>query len=107
MHFGFDDDQVAFRDAVRELLEKECPPAAVRAAWEAPPGELDRTVWDRLTEMGVLATLAPAEADGLGLDERSLVLVLEEAGRAAPPPLVDTRWWPLRPDARRGPPAGV
>ncbi|MFS8585156.1 MAG: acyl-CoA dehydrogenase family protein, partial [Acidimicrobiia bacterium] len=91
MHFGFDDDQLAFRDAVRELLEKECPPAAVRAAWEAPPGGLDRTVWDRLTEMGVLATLVPEEADGLGLDERSLVLVLEEAGRAAlPHPLVDT-----------------
>jgi alkylation response protein AidB-like acyl-CoA dehydrogenase len=91
VHFGFDDDQLAFRDAVRELLEKECPPAAVRAAWEVPPGELDRTVWDRLTEMGVLATLVPEEADGLGLDERSLVLVLEEAGRAAlPHPLVDT-----------------
>ena len=38
MEFGFDDDQLAFRDAVRDLLDKECTPATVRAAWEAPAG---------------------------------------------------------------------
>jgi alkylation response protein AidB-like acyl-CoA dehydrogenase len=91
VHFGFDDDQLAFRDAARDLFDKECPPAAVRAAWEAPPGALDRGVWDRLTDMGVLATLVPEAGDGLGLDECSLVLVLEEAGRAGlPHPLVET-----------------
>ena len=57
MFFGFDDDQLAFRDAVRDLLDKQCPPDVVRAAWDAPPGELDRGVWDALTEMGVPATL--------------------------------------------------
>ena len=91
MQFGFDDDQVAFRDAVRDLLDKECTPATVRAAWDAPAGRLDRGVWDRLSEMGVLATLVPEPADGLGLDEQALVLVLEEAGRAGlPHPLVET-----------------
>jgi alkylation response protein AidB-like acyl-CoA dehydrogenase len=91
MHFGFDDDQLAFRDAVRDLLDKECTPAAVRAAWDAPAGRLDRGVWDRLSEMGVLATLVPEAADGLGLDEQALVLVLEEAGRTGlPHPLVET-----------------
>ena len=91
MHFGFDDEQLAFRDAVRDLLDKECTPAAVRAAWETPAGDLDRAVWDRLSEMGVLATLVPEDSDGLGLDEQALVLVLEEAGRAClPHPLVET-----------------
>ena len=91
MYFGFDDDQLAFRDAVRDLLDKECTPATVRAAWDAPAGDLDRGVWDRLSEMGVLATLVPEAADGLGLDEQALVLVLEEAGRAGlPHPLVET-----------------
>ena len=91
MQFGFDDDQLAFRDAVRDLLDKECTPATVRAAWQAPPGRLDRGVWDRLAEMGVLATLVPEASDGLGLDEQALVLVLEEAGRAGlPHPLVET-----------------
>ena len=91
MFFGFDDDQIAFRDAVRDLLDKECPPDVVRAAWSAAPGRLDRAVWDRLVEMGVQATLVAESDGGLGLDERSLVLVLEETGRAAlPHPVVDT-----------------
>ena len=91
MHFGFDDDQLAFRDAVLALLDKECPPDAVRTAASAVPGQLDRGVWDRLAAMGVLGILVPEDRGGLGLDERSLVLILEEAGRAAlPHPLVDT-----------------
>jgi alkylation response protein AidB-like acyl-CoA dehydrogenase len=91
VHFGFDDDQLAFRDAARDLLDKECPPDAVRAAGSGPPGTLDRGVWDRLDAMGVPAMIVPEDRGGLGLDERSLVLVLEEAGRAAlPHPLVDT-----------------
>ncbi|HEY8527892.1 MAG TPA: acyl-CoA dehydrogenase family protein [Acidimicrobiales bacterium] len=91
MFFGFDDDQIAFRDAVRDLLEKACPPEVVRAAWDAPAGELDRGVWDQLAEMGVLSTLVAEDAGGLGLDERSLVLVLEETGRAGlPHPIVET-----------------
>ncbi|HEY8548030.1 MAG TPA: acyl-CoA dehydrogenase family protein [Acidimicrobiales bacterium] len=90
MHFGFDDDQLAFRDAVRDLLDKQCPPEVVRAAWEGD-GDLDRGVWRSLDEMGVLTLLAPEAAGGLGLDERSLVLLLEETGRAAlPHPVVDT-----------------
>jgi hypothetical protein len=91
VHFGFDDDQLAFRDAARDLFDKECPPAVVRAAWDTAPGALDRALWDRLAEMGVLATVVPEAADGLGLDEQALVLVLEEAGRAGlPHPLVET-----------------
>ena len=98
MHFGFDDEQLAFRDAVRDLLDKDCPPEVVRAAWDAPPGELDEdddgplwNVWNRLTDMGVTSVLVPEAAGGLGLDERSLVLLLEESGRAAlPHPLVET-----------------
>jgi alkylation response protein AidB-like acyl-CoA dehydrogenase len=88
--FGFDEDQIAFRDAVRDLLDKECPPEVVRAAWTAAPGRLDRAVWDRLVEMGVQATLVPEADGGLGLDERSLVLVLEATGSAAlPHPVVE------------------
>jgi alkylation response protein AidB-like acyl-CoA dehydrogenase len=91
MFFGFDEDQLAFQTTVRDLLDKECPPEVVRAAWDAAPGQLDRTVWDHLAEVGVLSTLIPEDAGGLGLDERWQVLVLEETGRAAlPHPVVDT-----------------
>lgn len=91
MFFGFDDEQLALRDTVRDLLEGECPPAVVRAAGDAPAGALDRAVWDKLDAMGVPATLVPEDRGGLGLDERWLVLVLEETGRAGlPHPIVET-----------------
>ena len=91
MRFGLTDDQVAFRDAARDLFAKEATPAVVRAAWEAPAGELDRGVWDSLDAMGVLGLLVPEADGGLGLDETFLVPILEEAGRVAlPHPLVDT-----------------
>jgi alkylation response protein AidB-like acyl-CoA dehydrogenase len=91
MRFALSDDQLAFRDAVRDLLAKECPPSVVRAAWEAPPGALDRGVWESLDAMGVLGMLVPEADGGLGLDETCLVPVLEECGRVAlPHPIVET-----------------
>ena len=91
MRFALTDDQVAFRDAVRDLLVKECPSAVVRSAWEAPAGALDRGVWDSLDAMGVLSLLVPEADGGLGLDETFLVPILEECGRVAlPHPIVET-----------------
>jgi alkylation response protein AidB-like acyl-CoA dehydrogenase len=85
MRFSFSDDQLALRDAVRELLAKHCTPADVRAAWSTAPGALDRGVWDELASMGALHVLVPEARGGIGLDFVSLVLVLEEAGRVALP----------------------
>jgi alkylation response protein AidB-like acyl-CoA dehydrogenase len=82
MRFAFTEDQLLFQKAVRDLLAKECPPAAVRESWVSPPSA-DR--WRRLAEMGVVGLLAPADAGGLGLTEVDLVLLLEECGRAALP----------------------
>ena len=91
MRFALSDDQLAFRDAARELLAKEATPTVVRAAWEAPVGELDRGVWHSLDAMGVLSLLVPEAAGGMGLDETFLVPILEEAGRVAlPHPIVET-----------------
>jgi alkylation response protein AidB-like acyl-CoA dehydrogenase len=90
VHFGFTDDQLAFRDAVRVLLEDACPPAAVRSSWAPGHTGYDPKLWARLGEMGVLGVLAPAEVGGLGMDEVDLVLCLEETGRAAlPGPIVE------------------
>ncbi len=99
MEFAFSEDQYAFRDAVRDLLVGTCPPKAVRASWDADdPWERDR--WSALAEMGVVGLMAPEGAGGLGLTEVDLVLLLEEAGRAAlPEPLADTALLlPLVPD---------
>jgi alkylation response protein AidB-like acyl-CoA dehydrogenase len=91
MRFALTAEQAEFRDTVRELLDKECPLSAVRAAWEAPVGRLDRSVWRRMEEMGVAAVLVPAARGGLGLDECALVPVLEQTGHCAlPHPIVET-----------------
>jgi len=83
MRFSFDQDQLAFRTAVRDLLTKTCPPEAVR--------QPNRVAWDALAEMGVQGILVPESHGGLDLDERWLVLLLEEAGYAGlPEPIVET-----------------
>ena len=89
MRFAFDDEQLRFRYSVRGVLERICPPAAVRAAWD-DGGACDPARWRALAELGVLGLLVPERAGGLGLDELALVLALEETGRAAlPDPVID------------------
>ncbi|MGH9027811.1 MAG: acyl-CoA dehydrogenase family protein, partial [Acidimicrobiia bacterium] len=88
MRFAFTDDQLALRDAVRDFLGKECPPAAVRGAWENDSGRSN--LWPKLGAMGVLGVMADERIGGLGGTELDLVLVLEETGRAAlPEPVVE------------------
>lgn len=90
MRFAFTDDQLAFRDAVRELLEKECTPAHVRSAWTNDTGRIPG-LWDKLAEMGVVGMLVPEANGGLGLTLVDLVLILEETGRCAlPEPIVES-----------------
>jgi alkylation response protein AidB-like acyl-CoA dehydrogenase len=104
--FSFTEDQLAFRDAVRDLLAKDCPPEVVRAAYPEPPADrpgegpgagaraepdaIERP-WRSLAEMGVLAVAVPEAAGGLGLGPLDWVLLAEEAGYAAVPhPFVET-----------------
>jgi alkylation response protein AidB-like acyl-CoA dehydrogenase len=90
VRFAFDEDALAFQAAVRDLLDKECGPADVRAAWESDAA-FSAERWKRLADMGVVGLTVPESDGGLGLDEVGLVLLLEEAGRAAlPEPLIET-----------------
>ena len=88
MRFAFTDDQLDFRNAVRDLLVKECPPEVVRAAWPdgtdaqgARKGEGSRAaadrldaVWTALADMGVLGVVGDGleglEPVGLGLPRK-------------------------------------
>lgn len=102
MRFAFTDDQLALRDAVRDLLAKECPPEVVRAAWPDGPdaagarkGEGARAAadrsWSALAAMGVLGVAVSEARGGLGLGPVDWVLLAEEAGYAAlPHPFVET-----------------
>ena len=87
MRFAFDPEQLEFRDAARNLLEKECPPSAVRAAWSNDTGRVPG-LWDRLVEMGLFE-----------LDEVDSIMVLEETGRACAPEPVVEAWALGRADA--------
>ena len=90
MRFAFSDEQRLLQSSVRDVLTKECPPALVRAAWTGESGR-SPALWATLAEQGIVGLTAPERAGGLGLGEVDLVLVLEEAGRAAlPEPLGET-----------------
>ncbi len=90
MRFAFSPEQLLFRDTARDLLQKRCPPGAVRAAWSAPSGRVPG-LWAQLAEIGIVGLTVPEALGGMGMGELDLVLVLEEAGRAAAPePLVET-----------------
>jgi alkylation response protein AidB-like acyl-CoA dehydrogenase len=105
VRFAFTEDQLAFRDAVADLLAKECPPEVVRSAWPdgtdahgARKGEGSRAdahrlakVWSDLAEMGVLGIGVSEAAGGLGMAEVDWVLLAEETGYGAlPHPFVET-----------------
>ena len=90
MRFAFTADQLMFRDTVRDVLTKECPPTVVRKAWETGSGHAEG-VWSTLAETGVLGVTASEALGGMGMSELDTVLVYEEAGFAAlPDPLVET-----------------
>ncbi len=79
MNFACTDEQLLLRDTVRSLLERECPPAIVRAAWSNR--DAAAIVWKLLDEIGVFDP---------SLTDLDLVLVFEESGRAAlPGPFVE------------------
>ena len=88
MRFALTDDQVALRDAVREVLADTCPPAVVRSSWTG--GSVDG-VAAALVELGVPSMAVPEKDGGLGLSDVDLVPVLIEVGHAAVPlPVAET-----------------
>lgn len=102
MRFGLSDEAAALRDAAAGLLGSEVPAAVVRAGW--PGGDRDRVMaaWRKLAATGAVGTLVPEARGGLGLDETSLVPLLEEVGYSGlPVPAAETMAVaaPLLPDA--------
>jgi alkylation response protein AidB-like acyl-CoA dehydrogenase len=80
VRFSFSDEQVAFRGAARDLLEKECSPTAVRVAWTNDTGRVDG-LWSKLGRMGLFDE---------GVEPTDVIGVIEETGRAcAPEPVVE------------------
>jgi alkylation response protein AidB-like acyl-CoA dehydrogenase len=91
MDFELSEEQEQLRDSVRSVLERECPPAVVRAAYEGRlDGEGDR-LWGVITGLDWPAIAVPESMGGLGMGYVELALVAEEMGRAvAPAPFMST-----------------
>lgn len=90
MDFELSDDQIALRDAARDLLDGYADPAQVRAhvAAQAP---FDRALWKAMVEQGWLGLEQPAADQGLGLGFIEACVLLEEVGRhVAPAPFAPT-----------------
>jgi len=90
MDFTFSEDQLLFRESVRDFLVNEVTPERIRAAWETDTGR-DAALWQQLTELGLVGMTVPEEHGGLGMSELDFVLLAQECGYVAlPEPLVHT-----------------
>ena len=85
MRFGLDETARALRDATSALLAAEVSSETIRAGWTGEADTPAAVIWRKLAEVGVTGTLVPGDRDGLGLDENSLVPLLEELGRSGLP----------------------
>jgi alkylation response protein AidB-like acyl-CoA dehydrogenase len=85
----FTGEQEELRDSVRSFLEKECPPAVVRAVVES--GEPAEKLWASMVALDWPALAVPEDNGGLGLSIVESAVVVEELGRSiAPGPFLAT-----------------
>ena len=84
MNFIFTEDQIQFKDAIKSFLTDECTPKSIREGWEAKQSfNPDR--WQSLLELGVLNSNLPEDKGGLGMDQVTLALMIEEMGYSGLP----------------------
>ena len=74
----FNSDHEAFRDMVVKFLEKEAVP--FHAQWEED-GQIDRALWNKAGEQGMLCPCLPEEFGGVGADYLYSAIVMEEISR--------------------------
>ncbi len=90
MNFTFNEDQLMFRDSVRDFFSNEVTTESIRNRWDSDSGR-DRALWTSMAELGLTGLLVPENCGGLGLGVVDFIMLAEECGRVAlPEPLVDT-----------------
>jgi alkylation response protein AidB-like acyl-CoA dehydrogenase len=87
MNFEYAPEQVALRDAVRDLFAKQATPEQLREAWSSQTGRRPE-LWAGLTAIGVPGVLIGEPFGGFGGDLLDLVPVLGEVGRFCVPDAV-------------------
>jgi alkylation response protein AidB-like acyl-CoA dehydrogenase len=74
----FNADHEAFRDTVRRFFETEIAP--FHEKWEEQQ-HIDRRLWNRAGELGLLCPTMPEEYGGAGVDRLYSVILMEEQAR--------------------------
>ena len=87
----FETEHEMFRDSVRKFIDEQIAP--FHEQWEAE-GQVDRNLWLKAGEQGLLAPTVPEEFGGVGVDYRYNAVVSEELGRAG----FTGPGWPLHSD---------
>ena len=104
MDFTFNDQQLAFRDAIRKFLMVEAAPEWLRKIWETQSGR-SGDLRAKLADQGLTAISVPEAHTGMGLGDLDWVLAQHELGYyAIPDSLSDTAY--LAVDLLKGLPAG-
>jgi alkylation response protein AidB-like acyl-CoA dehydrogenase len=90
MDFGLSEEQELLRSEVRKFLDQNASMEEVRRIVDTPLG-YDKSLWDRMAELGWVGLTMPEEHGGVGLDLVTLLVVLEQTGRSLfPSPLIST-----------------
>ncbi|HTP65092.1 MAG TPA: acyl-CoA dehydrogenase [Geobacteraceae bacterium] len=79
MDFELSQDQKVVRDSVRDFVEKEIKPLAIRIDEEH---EIPDGLIAKMGGMGLMGSYLPAEYEGAGLDMLSYAIVVEEISKA-------------------------
>jgi len=84
MDFTFDEQQVAFRDAIRKFLLVEAAPELLAEIWETPSGRSNE-LRAKAADQGLTALSVPEDYGGIGLGDLDWVLIQQELGYYAIP----------------------
>ncbi len=88
MDFELSDDQVALRDAAKELLAGRSAPTVVREVVDGGGG-WDRDLWSAMVDQGWSGIAVPEAQGGVGLGWVEAAVLLEEVGATvAPAPIL-------------------
>ena len=92
MDFTFNDDQLAFREAISRFLMTEAAPEMLREIWETDAGR-SPDLRNKIAAQGLTALSIPEDDGGLGMDDVAWALMTQELGYyAIPDSLADTAY---------------
>jgi butyryl-CoA dehydrogenase len=77
--FRFNEDQLAMREAVRDLCDNEIAP---KAAWRDQESRFEDGLIEKLAAMGLFGTYIPEQYGGAGQDYPTYIMTVEELSRA-------------------------